>query len=43
MRRFPRPPRRVRRPRRFFPGSNIAIDETDTPELEDWMVGSGGK
>jgi hypothetical protein len=30
-----------RKPRRFFPGANVAIDDIDLPELEDWMVGCG--
>jgi hypothetical protein len=34
--------RQIRRKRRFFPGSNVAIDEIEVPELEDWMV-AGGK
>jgi hypothetical protein len=29
--------RPIKRKRRFFPGSNLAFDETELPELEDWM------
>jgi hypothetical protein len=35
---------RIRMPkpiRAFFPGANVAIDDIDLPELEDWMVGCG--
>ncbi len=37
-----RRPTRRSKPRRFFPGANVAIDDIDLPELEDWMV-AGGK
>lgn len=42
MRRVRRPLKRVRR-RRFFPGSNLAIDDIELPELEEWMVAGPGK
>jgi hypothetical protein len=29
--------KRTRKPRRFFPGSNLAFDEVEFLELEDWM------
>ena len=38
-----RKPKPRRKPRRFFPGANVAIDDIDLPELEEWMVASGGK
>lgn len=42
MRKLHRPMKR--KPRRFFPGSNLALDEIELPELEDWMIGApGGK
>jgi hypothetical protein len=34
--------RQIKRKRRFFPGSNVAIDEIEVTELEDWMA-SGSK
>jgi hypothetical protein len=32
-----RPPIKRPRKRRFFPGSNLAFDEIEFLELEDWM------
>jgi hypothetical protein len=32
-----RPTKRSRKPRRFFPGSNLALEDIELPELEDWM------
>jgi hypothetical protein len=29
--------KRTRKPRRFFPGSNLALEDIELPELEDWM------
>jgi hypothetical protein len=35
--RKPTRPTKRRKPRRFFPGSNLALEDIELPELEDWM------